>query len=108
MEYCLRRPVPIGRFEKMLQSDINGWLGEEIVRLGNEGISPVLYIDCSVPDIEFFYAEIDRRAFDSLASHVRGVAIRFPSTGQAGNLVFELSAGFVRTLADYCFSLEIG
>ncbi len=108
MEYCLRRPMHVARFEKMLQSDINGWLGEEIVRLGNEGIPPVLYIDCGVPDIEFFYAEVGRRAFDSLASHARGVALRFPSNGQAGDLEFVLSAGFVKTLADYCFSLEIG
>ena len=107
-EYDIRRYLDIASFVRKLKSDLAGWLGDEIRRLYELGLHPVLYIGFFSYDLDFFNVRIGEETIDRLARQGRSIRCVFDSeNGSKERIVIEIPRELISTMAEFHFTIEL-
>ena len=105
-EYSLRKHISEAQLEAKVTRDLNGEIGEEILRLCRFGLSPVLCVQyfCWEWGIRL---EVGHETLRRFARKGRNIVMTFPSERSKDQYGFQFSDKFIELLARYNFSLEI-
>ncbi len=108
-EYAQRRNISQLLFEAKVARDLNGRIGEEVLRLCRLGLFPVLCVQffCREWLYRRIRIEMDHATLRKLAQKQRSVVMTFPSIRSNDQYGFQFSCRFIELLARYEFSLEI-
>ena len=105
-EYTLRRYISEAKLESKVTRDLNGKLGEEILRLCRLGLSPVLCVQYFCWDWGI-RLEVGHETLRRFAKKGRSMVMTFPSGRLRDQYGFQFSDEFIELLARYNFSMEI-
>jgi len=105
-EYNFRRSIPAPTFWARLQSDMEGRLGREILRLRKHKLLPVLYVDIIPREYHMFYMQLSRFAVQRLAAKKSGFVLCRRDRESSGAIV-EIPAPIIALLARNKFGIEI-
>ena len=105
-EYTLRRYINEAQFEEKVTRDLNGRIGEEVLRLCRLGLFPVLCVQYVCWDWGI-RLELGRETLRRFAKKGRSMVMTFPSTRSRDQYGFQFSDKFIELLAKYNFSLEV-
>ena len=105
-EYNFRRSIPAAVFWQKFESDLSGWLGNEVRRLRKKKLMPVLYVGMAPRQYHMFYVQLFRPTVRKLSMN-KSSFVLCRRDSDSSSTVIEIPGFIIDLLAQNRFKLEI-
>lgn len=105
-EYNFRRSIPAAVFWQKFESDLSGWLGNEVRRLRKNKLMPVLYVGMAPRQYHMFYVQLFWPTVRKLSMN-KSSFVLCRRDSDSSSTVVEIPGFIIDLLAQNRFKLEI-